>query len=51
VLAEKFFLLLETLKSCSYPEGSPRVTSTSPNVPVELPRAMRPALRGRSDIK
>ena len=39
VLAEKFFLLLETLKSRSYPDGSPRVTSTSPHVPMELPRA------------
>jgi hypothetical protein len=39
VLAEKFFLLLETLKSRSYPDGSPRVTSTSLHVPMELPRA------------
>jgi hypothetical protein len=39
VLAEKFFLLLETLKSRCYPDGSPRVVSSSPHVPVELPRA------------
>jgi hypothetical protein len=39
VLAEKFFLLLETLKSRSHPDGSPRVTSTSPHIPMELPRA------------
>jgi hypothetical protein len=39
VLAEKFFLLLETLKSRSYQDGGPRVTSTSPHVPMELPRA------------
>jgi hypothetical protein len=39
MLAEKFFLLLETRKSRSYPDGSPRVVSTSPHVPVQLPRA------------
>jgi hypothetical protein len=39
VLAEKFFLLLETLKSRGYPDGSPRVASTSPHVPMELLRA------------
>ena len=38
MLAEKFFLLLETLKSHSYPDGSPRVVSTAPHVPVKLPR-------------
>jgi hypothetical protein len=37
MLAEKFFLLLETLKSNTYPDGSPRVKSTSPHVPVKLP--------------
>jgi hypothetical protein len=37
MLAEKFFLLLETLKSRSYPDGSPRVVSTSPHVPIKLP--------------
>lgn len=37
MLAEKFFLLLETLKSRSYPDGSPRVVSTSQHVPIKLP--------------
>jgi hypothetical protein len=37
MLAEKFFLLLETLKSHSGPDGSTRVASTSPHVPVKLP--------------
>jgi hypothetical protein len=37
MLAEKFFLLLETLKSHAYPDGSPRVVSTSPHVPIKLP--------------
>ncbi len=37
MLAEKFFLLLETLKSHTYPDGSPRVISTSRHVPIELP--------------
>jgi hypothetical protein len=39
MLAEKFFLLLETLKSRSYPDGSPRVVSGSPHIPVTLPQA------------
>jgi hypothetical protein len=38
MLAEKFFLLLETLRSHSYPDGSPRVASTAPHVPIKLPR-------------
>ena len=38
MLAEKFFLVLETLKSHSLPDGSPRIVSTSPHVPVKLPR-------------
>ena len=38
MLAEKFILYLETLlKSADYPDGSPRVVSTSPHVPVKLP--------------
>jgi len=36
ILAEKFILLLETLRSHSYPDGGPRVVSTSPHVPVKL---------------
>jgi hypothetical protein len=39
MLAEKFFLLLETLKSRSHPDGSPRVVSSSPHVPVNLPKS------------
>jgi hypothetical protein len=39
MLAEKFFLLLETLKSCGYADGSYRVVSTSRHVPMELPNA------------
>jgi hypothetical protein len=37
MLAEKFLLLLEMLKSRSYPDGSPRVVSTSPHIPITLP--------------
>jgi hypothetical protein len=40
MLAEKFFLLLETLKSRSYPDGSPRVVSNSPHIAVMLPQGM-----------
>ena len=37
MLAEKFILALETLiRSRTYPDGSPRVASTSPHVPVKL---------------
>jgi hypothetical protein len=39
MLAEKFFLLLETLKSRSYADGSYRVVSTSRHVPIDLPNA------------
>lgn len=38
MLAEKFFLYLESLlKSQTYFDGSQRVVSTSPHVPVKLP--------------
>ncbi len=37
MLAEKFFLMLETLiKGRVYGDGAPRVVSTSPHVPVKL---------------
>jgi hypothetical protein len=36
MLAEKFFLVLETLRSHSHDDGAPRVVSTSPHVPVKL---------------
>ena len=39
MLAEKFFLLLETLRSRTNPDGSPRVVSNSPHIPVMLPQA------------
>jgi hypothetical protein len=39
MLAEKFILLIETLRSRAYPDGSPRVVSTSPHIPVKLPGA------------
>jgi len=42
MLAEKFILLLEALVKSSgntYPDGSTRVVSTSPHVPVKLPGA------------
>ncbi|MBR1299484.1 hypothetical protein [Bradyrhizobium sp. AUGA SZCCT0042] len=46
MLSEKFFLLLETLRSeaersPTYSDGSTRVISTSPHVPVQLPAADR----------
>jgi hypothetical protein len=38
MLAEKFFLLLESLiRSQAHSDGSPRVVSFSPHVPVKLP--------------
>jgi hypothetical protein len=36
MLAEKFILLLETLRSQRHPDGGPRIVSTSPHVPVTL---------------
>jgi len=41
MLAEKFFLVLETLKSHASSDGSPRVVSTAPHVPIQLPRRTR----------
>jgi hypothetical protein len=37
MLAEKFMLFLETLKSRSQPDGSTIVVSTSPHVPIKFP--------------
>jgi hypothetical protein len=37
MLAEKFVLVLETLRSQTHPDGAPRVVSTAPHVPVQLP--------------
>jgi hypothetical protein len=41
MLAEKFFLYLETLIESrkAYADGSPRVVSESPHVPIRLPAA------------
>jgi hypothetical protein len=37
MLAEKFFLVLETLRSHVDRDGSPSVLSTSPRVPIKPP--------------
>jgi hypothetical protein len=37
MLAEKFFLLLETIRSNVYEDGAPRVLSTSRFVAINLP--------------
>jgi len=37
MLAEKFILLIETIRSHAHPDGSPRVVSNSPHVPIKLP--------------
>jgi len=36
MLAEKFFLVLETLRSLAS-DGSVRVVSTTPHIPVKVP--------------
>jgi hypothetical protein len=36
MLAEKFILLLETIRSHTYQDGGPRVVSTSQHVPIKL---------------
>ena len=36
MLAEKFLLLLETLRSHAHDDGSPRIISTSPHIAVDL---------------
>ena len=38
MLAEKFILVLEMMIRGRTPDGSPRVVSTSPHVPVKLPK-------------
>ena len=37
MLAEKFFLVLETLRSHNHPDGSTHVVSSSRHMPVKLP--------------
>ena len=39
MLAEKFFLLLETIRSNSHPDGALRVVSSSRHIPINLPKA------------
>ncbi len=46
MLAEKYMLVLETIRSLAerspgYADGSPKVVSTSPHLPVQLPGAGR----------
>ncbi len=36
MLAEKFIILLETMRSQKARDGAPRVVSTSPHIPVRL---------------
>jgi len=38
MLAEKFFLLLETLRSHTSDDKPPVVISTAPHIPIKLPR-------------
>ena len=38
MLAEKFFLLLETLRSHASDDKPPAVISTAPHIPIKLPR-------------
>ena len=42
MLAEKFLLLLETLRSRAQPDGGVRVVSSSPHIPVTLPEVKSP---------
>jgi hypothetical protein len=42
MLAEKFLLVLETLRSRAQPDGSVRVVSTSTHIPVTLPEVKSP---------
>ncbi|MHC2334714.1 hypothetical protein ACVIW0_004003 [Bradyrhizobium sp. USDA 4454] len=43
MLSEKFFLVLETLlNGQTHSDGSPRVVSTSPHVPIKLPGQSQP---------
>jgi hypothetical protein len=44
MLSEKFFLFLESLirnQGQTHTDGSPRVVSSSPHVPVKLPQQQR----------
>jgi hypothetical protein len=50
MLAEKFFLLLETLRSHSSDDNPPVVISTAPHVPIKLPRYRRVHARESHEI-
>lgn len=39
MLAEKFLLLLETLRNNSHDDGAPRIISTSPHIAMNLANA------------
>jgi hypothetical protein len=46
MLAEKYILVLETIRSmaernAAYADGAPKVFSSSPHIPVQLPGAHR----------
>jgi len=41
MLAEKFFLILETLRSHSSNDKPPVVISTAPHIPIKLPRTKK----------
>jgi hypothetical protein len=47
MLAEKFLLLLETLRSNAHDDGAPRIISTSPHIAIDLVQA--DPSRGRFD--
>jgi hypothetical protein len=39
MLAEKFILLLETLRSNAHDDGAPRIISTSPHIAIDPAKA------------
>jgi hypothetical protein len=54
MLAEKFLLLLETLRSNIHDDGAPRIISTSPHIAIDLASAgsnqvRRAAARGTAE--
>ena len=47
MLAEKFILLLETLRSHAHDDGAPRIISTSPHIAIDLAETDAPRDRPR----
>jgi hypothetical protein len=48
MLAEKFFLFLESLiRAQNHADGSPRIVSSSPQVPLKLPSGGKQSLSVR----